>query len=483
MRRSNIKPEGDPEAGPRSVPHASFRGQIGVARADITPPVEIYSRNWGAARHDVADSIHRPLTLTVLTLATDVDSEPLVLVDTDLGWWRSLATFHAFQERLLNELSLDASSLIVALSHTHSGVVLTGHDPELPGSELLEEYLQELAKTTIETVREARRGATLSTLDWHVGRCQLAKARDLRDPSSSDGRIICGYDPSAAADDTLVVGRVTAPTGTVRATLVNYACHPTTLAWENTAISPDFIGAMRETIEGSTDGAPAMFLQGASGELAPRDQYTGDPSVADRHGRQLAFAALATLEDMNPPATKLVYDRVVDSGAPLATWRYEPLDPCTALISNETTVDLPLKNWPTAEQFEQQRSSCEDRAAEERLRRRRDIRHGLGDGETYRLPLFTWKLGDAVLVGSMVEAYSYLQQELRRRFPERTVICMNLINGSIGYLPSADRYDVEVYQVEQTPFARGSLEDTVDAFEQAIRAILSSDAPSAHRTQ
>jgi len=474
-RSHNI--ENDRASGPsiQSVSHASFRGFIGVARADITPPVEIYARNWGAARHDVAESIHRPLTLTALTLAKDAERQPQVLVDADLGWWRSLATFRTFQTRVLNALSLDASSLIFALSHTHAAVILTENDPELPGSELLDEYLQHLTQTTIETVGEALHSAKLSTLDWHTGRCQLASDRDLRDPSSSNGRIICGYDPSRQADDTLVVGRVTDTAGKTRASLVNYACHPTTLAWQNTAISPDFIGAMRETIEASTDGAPAIFLQGASGDLAPRYQYVGDPGIADRHGRQLAFAALATLEDMDPPATRLVYDRVVNSGAPLATWRYEPLDPSTTLLTNETTVDLPLKNWPTAKRLEQQRQNSEDRAAEERLRRQRDIRRGLGDGDTYALPLHTWRIGDVVLVGSMVEAYSFLQLELRQEFPELTVVCLNLINGSIGYLPPADLYDVDVYQVAQTPFDRGSLEAMVDAFKQSIRAITTSD--------
>ena len=55
--------------------------------------------------------------------------------------------------------------------------------------------------------------------------------------------------------------------------MVNYACHPTTLAWENTLISPDFPGAMREVVERAT-AAPCVFLQGASGDLGRlRDEY------------------------------------------------------------------------------------------------------------------------------------------------------------------------------------------------------------------
>ncbi len=112
-----------------------------------------------------------------------------------------------------------------------------------------------------------------------MGRCSLATNRDLHDPEKE--RIVSGFNPSIEADSALLVGRVTDGTGKIIATIVNYACHPTTLAWDNTLISPDFVGAMRETIEANTGGAPVIFLQGASGELAPRYQYVGDVKVAD----------------------------------------------------------------------------------------------------------------------------------------------------------------------------------------------------------
>jgi len=47
----------------------------------------------------------------------------------------------------------------------------------------------------------------------------------------------------------VLVARITALDGAPAASIVNYACHPTTLAWENTLISPDFPGAMRELVE------------------------------------------------------------------------------------------------------------------------------------------------------------------------------------------------------------------------------------------
>ena len=63
--------------------HPGFKGRIGIARDDITPPVGIYSRNWGAAKQDTADSIHRQLTLTALTIASSSGGDPLVLIEAD----------------------------------------------------------------------------------------------------------------------------------------------------------------------------------------------------------------------------------------------------------------------------------------------------------------------------------------------------------------------------------------------------------------
>ena len=452
---------------PKNFKHSSFHGRIGIARADITPPVGVYSRNWGAAKHDVAESIHRPLTLTAMTLTPLSGGKSLVLVDADLGWWKTPQTFHNFQKRLLKLLQIDSAQLIFALSHTHAGPPLMEADDSLPGSDLLRNWMEHLFQSTVNAIKDSLSSQFEGILDWHQGRCGLANVRDLPDPDSTKNRVVCGYNPAGEPDDTLLVGRITNMTGQIQATLVNYACHPTTLAWDNKAISPDYIGAMRTTIQDAT-GAPAIFMLGVCGDLAPRFQYVGDLEVADRHGRQLGFAALATLNDMEPPGTQLTYSETVESGAPLAVWKHEPCELSTELHAVQTSVELPLKDWPSAEELEQQRIACTDRALEERLRRKRDIRRSVGNGATYSLAIYAWRIGDAILVGSCCEPYSILQRELRRRFPERTILCMNLINGSIGYLPPADLYDTEVYPVWQTPFDRGCLEATIEAMACAI---------------
>lgn len=458
-------------ADPSHPDHPAFVGTVGIARADITPPPGIYCRNWGAAAHDIARGVHRPLSLTAVALDDRSGGRPLVLIDADLGWWSGPAHERLFRQRLLAALDLPPERLLFALTHTHAAPPLTRPEPHWPGGDLLVPYQEAVWQAACDAGLRAIAAAEPARVEWQLGSCRLAANRDLPEPVAAGGgtvpgRVVCGYHPGGEADDTLLVGRITTAAGRPLATIVNYACHPTTLAWDNALVSPDYVGALRETIESATNGAPAVFLQGASGDLAPRHQYVGDPAVADAHGRQLAHAALATREAMAPPGTTLVFDRVVESGAPLAVWRHERREPTSAMTTiaaRRVTVDLPLKDWPTAAAIAADIAACRDRTLGERLRRRLRIRESIGDGTTFPLELWGWRVGEALVLGSMAEAYSRLQRRLRAEFPDRAVVWLNLVNGSIGYLPPAEHYDVDVYPVWQTPFDRGSLERVEEA--------------------
>ena len=68
------------------IRQSEFKGEIGVARADITPPPNIYARSWGSALHDAAEGIHRPLLVTSLFLRGGDPRLELYLVCFDLGW-------------------------------------------------------------------------------------------------------------------------------------------------------------------------------------------------------------------------------------------------------------------------------------------------------------------------------------------------------------------------------------------------------------
>jgi len=451
-----------------SFQHAGFRGRIGIASREITPDPGIYCRNWGAATHDVAESVHRPLRLNALVLSSRESDSDLYFFDVDLGWWKTPALAGRILNQILDQLGIRPDQMIFGLTHTHSAPPLMDPDPELPGYEQMQAWIDSIPRVAVEVAREAKEVQFDGILEWAVGRCTLATNRDLVDPDAIKNRVVCGFSPDGPADDTLLVGRISDAQGACRGTLVNYACHPTTLAWSNKAISPDYIGAMRETIENQTH-APALFMLGMCGELAPRYQYVHETTVADAHGRSLGFAALSTLNGMEPAATRLSYRNVMESGAPLAVWQHDSAEIPETLRSREVRAVLPLKDWPSAVELEKQRLECTDRAIQERLRRQREIRLFIGEQNTFSLPFTLWEVGEAIFVGSSCEAYSLMQQELRAQFPEKTLICMNLINGSLGYIPPAGLYDLNVYPVWQTPFDRGCHEAATETMRAALQ--------------
>ena len=454
-----------------TLPHIggySFRALVGVAREDITPPAGIYARSWGAAKHDVAEGVHRRLTLTCITFRKDANEPPLVLVAADLGWWRSREDEWSVRGPLLDALSLDESRLMFCLSHTHAGPSLQQENADRPGGDLIEPYRARVRDAAIRAAVQALERSRPAALTWHYGACDLAANRDLPEPGGT--RVLCGFNAAARPDDTLLVGRATDESGRTLATVVNYACHPTTLAWENRLLSPDYVGAMREVVEMHTQ-APCAFLQGASGELAPAEQYTGNTDTADRHGRRVGYAVLSALEAMARPGARLVYDGVVESGAPLAVWRQASAPTSTTIAARRVIVPLPLKPFPSIEEIERQWRECTDPVLKERLWRKRGVRKVVGDGAAAEMPLWVWRLGDELLVGQPNETYSLFQMELRECFG-RGVAVMNIVNGSAGYLPPTELYDRDVYQVWQSPYERGGLERLLASAKKVVAELI-----------
>ncbi|NLU92533.1 hypothetical protein [Chitinophaga sp. Ak27] len=437
------------------VTQPSFKGWIGIGREDITPPTGIYARNWGAATHEVAAGIHLPFTLTAISFRQGPEQPPLLLISADLGWWKSVADERRLREGILEALALQPYQLMFCLTHTHAGPSTFTEDSHKPGGHFIAPYLEKVQQAAIAAATHALQTAVEATLTWHYGKCDLAANRELPEPGSS--RIITGLNPALAADDTLLVGRITGADEQILGTIVNYACHPTTLGAANTLLSPDYPGAMRVVVEAHT-GAPCAFLQGASGELAPAEQYSGDVQLADHYGRQLGFAVLSALEAMLPPGKALAFTGVVESGASLAMWQQTVHQPATALQSELSVVNLPLKDLPSLADIEAAWEVCEDHVVKERLWRQRGIRKTIGDGATASMPLWVWRLGDTILVGQPNEAYSTFQQELRKALQPAAVVVMNIVNGYAGYLPPEGSYSQESYTVWQTPFAPGALE-------------------------
>ncbi|MGB4135063.1 MAG: neutral/alkaline non-lysosomal ceramidase N-terminal domain-containing protein [Microbacterium sp.] len=440
--------------------------QAGVAQVDITPPVGIRARNWGASRIGHSTGVHHPLTATAVAFS-EVGGRPSYLVTVDLCTWGPTSSFRGIFEPVVAAVGADETEVLLHAVHNHCGPSIAETDHSLPGAEMIPAFRQQLIDGIVDAVRTARATMTPARITWTYGRCALATNRDL--PCGE--RDVVGFNPHVTADDTLAVGRIADAEGEIVAVLANYACHPTTLAFHNSLLSPDYVGAARNVVQEEV-GVPLLFFQGASGELAPRDQYVEGTEMADRNGRQLGHSILAALNAMSTSGTELVYEGTVESGAPLALWQEHRVDLPEQLHTEHFSVDLAARRALTAQELGEKWSGIDPIAAQERAKR------ALVQSEGYVLdgmaqhPVWLWQMGDAVVVAHSGEAFSYLQTELRRRHPDRVLFVLNLTNGPGGcYLPTKAAYERDRYQVWQTLLEAGALEALVEAIDAAINAL------------
>ena len=250
LRGVLVEPEGHAVrrgTGMTRVDTPQTRCRAAFARADITPPVGIYHRMWGAAPHDRATGVHRPLTATALWLeALDGRGRQLVLgLDHCMLDGAELARIREHVVRPRRHRADDV--LVVAVAHARLGVdvavagALARRRPDRPVPRRDRRDLRAASRTRRRELRTPRRSFTAPALlprgpPRLLGRSDEAVRLRLQ-PGRPGRRHGAGR------------ARRSRTTGEVLGTVVNYACHPTTLAWENTLISPDYVGAMREVVE------------------------------------------------------------------------------------------------------------------------------------------------------------------------------------------------------------------------------------------
>ena len=411
----------------------------------------------------------------------------LVRAQLDLSMLAN-SQFEDFRQALSEVSGLPTRQIEVTISHTHAAGRFLPDRLKMPGGDLILPYLLQVRDNLQKAFFQAMANYQEVIMTYAVGRCCMATNRDYWDEAG--GRYVCGFNPDEPADDTVLVGRITSSAGRLLHVVVNYGCHPTTLAYQNWLISPDYIGAMREEVERVLT-VPCIFLQGACGDLGPRDGLVGDTLVADRNGRQLAFAALSAFKSMGPPATDFQYQGPVISGATLGTWAYVPfnndrLESVAKFGGSSETVALPIKPRPdkSALQAEMEQWLVRQRTADshgdtleardagayaERIRRLLQRLTDFPDEKTYAVRFSIYHLGDAFWVTCSGEPYNLIQTELRRRHPKHIIFFSPLAGDpQISYILSKNRYGKGLYQEETSILAPGGLEILIEAISARI---------------
>ena len=258
---------------------------VGVARIDITPEEPIRLSGYGS-REAPSEGIAQRLWAKALAFG---DGEPGILITADLiGFPGSLT--ESVAKRISERTGIPRAQIVLLATHTHSGPVVLGTIPNIFGGRLpaeqlatINRYTIELSDKLVQVALDAFDSRRPARVDWGKGEAGFAMNRRI----VKDGRWTgFGANPEGPSDHELPVMRITEPDGTVRAILLNYACHCTTLFGSFNEIHGDWAATAAELIEAEHPGSVALVTIGTAGDQDP--QPRGELAHVQQHGEELA---------------------------------------------------------------------------------------------------------------------------------------------------------------------------------------------------
>jgi len=440
--------------------------KAGVARCDITPPVGIAHGTWSAQVHERAEGIDLPLWCTALAVADGVNE--VIIAEWDLvyppdGEWLVQA-----RERITELTGVPGNHVRISASHTHSGPSIKPPWFEA-GTEMITPYVGSLTDRLAGTCLEAHRNLAPAFLGWGKGDCPVNSNRRL---PWQPNRPMLAPNLAGFVDHEVGVIRIDDDKGSPIAVVVNYAAHPTILAWDNRLVSPDYPGTLRRTVEDLT-GATCLFLQGAAGNQNTIRDYSNKVQDSRWVGRRVGLEAARVAEQVETRPSRLEVVKTVESswtmGVAESVLMEAPEIPVKCLTHQ---VNLPVwKRGPVrdeevagvehlrirlAELRAQDASIQEIREANRLVRRASmDLMLARKRAETDCIPLEfqAIRIGPVALVAMPVEPFAEIGVEIKSRSPFPATFVSGYSNGVELYLPVAAAYEEGGYEVWMTPFS------------------------------
>ena len=314
-----------------TVTQARAELEVGAARIDITPDYPIRLHGY-LSRNEESKGVAQKIWAKALAISSKPGRRAILVSVDSLG-----IPFEIVDEvarRLATKAKIPQADFVVAASHTHSAPCLSGIAPNIFGKQIvdneqatIDRYTRELTDKLEQVSLAALDDLRPGRLDWAQGQVGFAKNRRTK---------------GGPVDHAMPVLRATDLDGKVRALLVNYACHCTTLDPTDNKISGDWAGHAQEEIERDHPGAIALTVVGCGADSNPANRTSG-----------IAAATAAALSNGRAIADEL--NRLIKLGASSVPGKspWHPLDSAPN-ASPRAEVKLPFDTLPTREQLEAQ---------------------------------------------------------------------------------------------------------------------------------
>jgi hypothetical protein len=311
----------------------------GAGSAIITPPVGTMMDGY-TARAEPSQGVHDDLYARAIVI--DDGDTSIALVSCDLlGVDRRLVA--EARDRAARAVDIPAKNIMIAATHTHggpAGLRLQGLDEAL-----LDVTARHIAGAIASAYR-AKRPAVLkigaATVD------SVAMNRRHPDwPVDTNIFVLLLDDPD--------------PLKPPVAAAINFSCHATVLYSTNLLLSADYPGYASRTVERVFPGLDAAFFNGACGNVNPA-WIKQDHAEAERVGKVVGSAAARLIAELRPLGPGQRAHNIRWDEHPELPVRAGVLIDDVKLRVARRNVDLPIKTFLSADEYEGTVSELESRA-------------------------------------------------------------------------------------------------------------------------
>ena len=263
--------------------------RAGVARADITTD-------------DKRDAVNDPLHAKALVIDDGAVQTVIISMDTTANGGRRVSAgmlndvgedfLPDLRGRIERELSIPGPNVLVNASHTHP-----------PGPLLCNDSQQ--VERVFNAVKQAQKTMQPVKIGWGKGREDRIS---INPRLPKDGRLTIrhGY-PCPPDEDVAGLGPIDPEIGIIRidrldgrplAVVYNFACHPL-IGMPGAGITANYPGFASKVIEDNLDGAMAIFLQGAAGDVNELHyKNVNIPRSSEPGGTLLGLSTLGALKSI-----------------------------------------------------------------------------------------------------------------------------------------------------------------------------------------
>jgi putative membrane-bound dehydrogenase-like protein len=371
--------------------------EIGVAKIDITPDYPIRLCGY-AVRRKESEGIAQHLWAKALAIGSDKEGPAILITIDNTGVPASIRNEVA---QRLSKKGIKSDRIALCSSHSHTAPCLAGNLPTLFGEPIptdheahIERYTRELIDALEKVALDALMARQPGKLSWGQGTAGFAANRRTK---------------GGPVDHDLPILALTDAKDKLRAILVNYACHCTTLGGETNFVCGDWAGYAQEYLEREHPGAIALMAIGCAADANP--QPRGNIDFAKKHGEEIETAVNQVLA--------------------------RTLTPIHGKLECRTkSIELPFDTLPTRQEWEQKAQQTNYVGFHARVNLAKLDR---GEQLPTRLPYLvqSWNFGDDLamvfLPGEVVVDYSL---RLKKEFDATRLWVNAYANDVPCYIPS-----------------------------------------------